>query len=106
MWISEKLKEEKLNKTISVAKVISGGEDLTVMSDKEIRQPVVAKQYGIYSLVPAGANVIMCEDAVIGVGDKPQLDLLEGEACIYSKGGYILLKNNGDVIINGKKLTI
>ena len=106
MWISEKLKEEKLNKTISVAKVISGGEDLTVMSDKEIRQPVVAKQYGIYSLVPAGANVIMCEDAVIGVGDKPQLDLLEGEACIYSKGGYILLKNNGDVIINGKKLAI
>ena len=106
MWISEKLKEEKLNKTVSVAKAISGGEELTVMSDKEIRQPVVAKQYGFYSLIPDGANVIMCEDAVIGVGDKPQLNLLEGEACIYSKGGYILLKNNGDVIINGKKLTI
>jgi len=24
--------------------------------------------------------------------------------CLYSKGGYILLKNNGEVIINGKTL--
>ncbi len=106
MWISEKLKEEKTDRIVFVAKAVNGGENLTVLSDKEIRQPRVAGQYGFYSSIPTGSNVIMCEDLVLGVGDRPDLDVAEGEACIYSKGGYILLKNNGDVIVNGRKLEV
>lgn len=104
MWLAEKL-NEKENKVFGVKNVQLGGVK-PVLEDKGKVNCVFP--YGLCYALQSKENAVCAENFVIGVIKTPEnIPLIEnGEVCLYSKGGYIHIKNNGDVIINGKKLNI
>lgn len=104
MWISQKLQKSEDNEKLVTGKVISGGDNLMISGENPAVSPQVVLPYGLYSVIPQGKTAVLAGSRVIGItGGGPAVAEV-GEVCLYSKGGYILIKNNGDVIINGKKL--
>lgn len=106
MWISQRLQKSEDNERLVTGRVVSAGEKLMISGENPAVSPQVVLPYGLYSVIPQGKTAVLAGSRVIGItGDAPA-GAEPGEACLYSKGGYILLKNNGDVIINGKKLEL
>ena len=106
MWLSQKLiKEEIENSKLKKEKLIAKGEKPVVSEKGKLE---VINPYGVYSLIPVGETVLCDDEYVLGVNSKPSnLPLIEaGEICLYSKGGYILIKNSGEIIVNGKTLNL
>lgn len=77
-----------------------------VMSSGEHKELKSCFPYGVYSVAPTGerAVVLPLDDGEVGLGVIAKgSDLEAGEIMLYSKGGAsIVLKNNGDVLINGE----
>ena len=102
MWLSDKLKSEE-KKSITSHKILQSGNKPVVNLKGKVNAVLPS---GVYSLPSKDTEVVCMEENILGTVNLPEnIPLLEaGEVCLYSKGGYILLKNNGEVIINGKTL--
>lgn len=103
MWITRQLKKHR--EISSSSGVVVNGESLLVQGEYEHREPESVYPFGIYSKSPRGEKAILLNGIYIGVSGKRNIDIEEGEVCIFSSGGArILLKNDGKVYINGKEV--
>lgn len=110
MWISRQLAQEKQeNPPIQTAKVTlnSTGDDNGVSAGSE-RGVGLCSPYGYCFSLPAGESLILthcdAQQTAIGVSMASK-GLKAGEIKITSQsGGYIYLKNDGSVVINGLEI--
>lgn len=110
MWISRQLAQEKQETTpIQTAKVTLNDtrEDNGVSAGNE-RGVGLCSPYGYSFSLPAGENLVIthcdAQQTAIGVSMTSR-GLKTGEIKITSKsGGYIYLKSNGSVVINGLEI--
>ncbi len=101
MWLTKQLEQEKGAKVGSG--LVAGGKGFTVRGESEYISPELLFPYGFSSAAPQGEQAVMLNGICAGVSAVPDSSLEEGEVRLYSAGGAeILLKNSGEVIINGK----
>ena len=110
MWLSKKLSDDSRVYEKEEAQIgdltISNADTVAASSSSEVR--------GVSFFCPAGISFAPCESQkvlllrangkAVSAGTLMESDssLLPGEIKIYSSGGAsVVLKNNGDVIING-----
>ena len=74
-----------------------------------IQCSALAAPFGITYVPPKGTKVVLLEeeDTVLCTGAiSESINLSEGELMLRSSGGaYIYLKNNGDIVINGRSIS-
>ena len=110
MWISKQISNAcKLLKNAKIGKVTSTqGNTVTVQAEQEHREIKNAAPFGIISVPPVGAKAVVTptEQGFIYTGVIGQIAELEpGELMLYSSGGAnIVLKNDGQVLINGTSI--
>lgn len=110
MWLSKQISDAcKPPKTAKAGKVTSTQDNLvTIQSEQEYRQIKNVAPFGIVSVPPVGTKVVITptDEGFVYTGTLAQSAELEpGELMLYSKGGAnIILKNNGQVLINGTAL--
>lgn len=110
MWLSKQISNAcKLIKNTRIGEVTSTHDDtVTVQTSEEHREIKVAAPFGVISIPPTGAKAVvtLTEQGFIYTGVLNQAsDLEPGELMLYSSGGAnIVLKNNGQVLINGTVL--
>lgn len=110
MWLSKQISNAcKLAKNVKIGKVTSSNSNsVTVQSDQEYRQINAMAPFGVISNPPIGTKVVITpvENGYICTGSlSPSSTLEPGELMLYSKGGAsIVLKNNGQVLINGTSI--
>ena len=87
--------------------VTAAGERPAAMTDTEHRNLRLICPGG-YGWVPADAEDVMvlrgAPDAVIGRDASAPVELAPGEVCIYSGGCAVILRNNGEIHLNGQVL--
>lgn len=111
MWVSNQLlnKGQKNNTAVSGNVVSASGNVAYVSNSEEYRDIPIVAPYGITYVPPPGSKavVIPIENSAVLAGIIPQGSSLEpGELMLYSSGGAsIVLKNNGDVLINGTPIS-
>ena len=83
---------------------VSGtGEQLRIQGESEYHSPELLFPYGYTAAVAEGGRALMLDGVCAGMAAAPDGDLSQGEVRIYSAGGAeILLKNTGEVVINGQ----
>ena len=95
MWISQNIRYRPLNDKPYTKSSSADG---------------VYTPFGFSSVAPTGENalVIPTQNGEMIAGYKMRTRVLEeGEVELFSKGGaYIILKNNGSVVINGLTISI
>ena len=83
-----------------------GAGGTAVASSSEHKALEMCFPYGIFSVAPSGerAVVLPLEDGEVALGVTDNSQNIEvGELALFSQGGAsIILKNNGDVVINGQ----
>lgn len=101
MWLTQQL-ERNDGARVTSGEVQSGGE-FSVQGESEYRSPELLFPYGFSSMAASGGKAVMLNGFCAGVSALPDTELKEGEVRLYSSGGAeILLKSNGDVVINGQ----
>lgn len=107
MWLSKQISNAcKLMKNAKIGKVTSAhGNTVTIQAEQEHREIQNAAPFGIISIPPVGTKAVVTptEQGFIYTGVLNQSAELEaGEVMLYSSGGAnIVLKNDGQVLING-----
>lgn len=101
MWLTQKLSENQ-----SVVKLedgtVTSADGTTVQTEIEHRNVTVAAPFGMSSLPPKDTKVVLLNGLCVGVVMN-QDDINSGEVRLRSSGGAeVLLKNNGEVWINGQ----
>ncbi len=110
MWLSKQISNAcKLIKSTQIGEVTSTQDNtITVQTSQEHREIKGSAPFGVISVPPTGAKAVVTptEQGFIYTGVLNQAsDLEPGELMLYSNGGAsIVLKNNGQVLINGKVL--
>ncbi len=101
MWLTQQIGKRE-GPTLSSGQV-AGGKGLTVNGEREYRSPEMLVPYGFSSLAETGEKAVMLNGFCAGVTALPDKALEEGEVRLYSAGGAeILLKNTGEVVVNGQ----
>lgn len=108
MWLLDYVTKNSFSKTDpSLGDVTSSGMGLVaVNSALEHRDMPIVAPFGIVYNPPLGEKSVVLPlkgaHACVGVV-SPDMELEPGELMLYSKGGAsIVLKNSGEVVINGK----
>lgn len=107
MWLLDYVTKNSFSKAdASVGDVTKSGKSVAVNASLEHRDMPVVAPYGVVYIPPLNEKSVVLPTekytACIGV-IAPQVDLEPGELMLYSKGGAsIVLKNSGQVLINGK----
>lgn len=107
MWLSKKISDTcKMIKNTKIGKVTSThGNYVTVQTNQEHLQIKNVSPFGIISVPPIGSKAVVTqsEHGFIYTGIiNNETELEPGELMLYSSGGAnIVLKNNGQVFING-----
>lgn len=109
MWLSKMLSRSDTSDKAEKGRVtLSGADGFEAGSSVTSRNINAYAPYGYNSLAPVGEEVILLpsSDGQVAMGTKNDSTSLEsGEIKITSKGGaYIILKNDGSVIINSLKI--
>ena len=101
MWLTKQLEQRDRTK-LSTGEVASGERQFAVKGESEYRSPELLAPYGFSSRAAGGRKAVMLDGLCAGVSELPDNSLEEGEVRLYSSGGAeILLKNTGEVVING-----
>lgn len=106
MWISRQTVKDSEPEPIQTGKVtMSGNNSIEAVSSSPQRNIDIYSPYGYSYALPSGVNMLIArcdaKSAAAGVLMNP-VELKAGEIKISSAGGsYILLKNDGSVVING-----
>ncbi len=83
--------------------LVQEGDGFSVQGEKKFQSPEQVVPYGLSSRAASGKEAVMLGSYCAGVVANTDGDLSAGEVRLYSAGGAeILLKNNGDVVINGQ----
>lgn len=102
MWLAKQMKKPRETK-LSRGQVAGGGQGARIQGDREYRSPELLFPYGFSSAAAEGRQAVLLDGVCAGVASAPDQDLAQGEVRLYSAGGAeILLKNTGEVVINGQ----
>lgn len=110
MWISKQLAHDEKEPIATSAKVtLTQDNSICTSGSAEKRYVPIYAPFGIESVPPLGSQVVLIENengtACLGVLCNSQ-GIDDGELKLFSKGGaYIVLKNNGEIILNGARIT-
>lgn len=107
MWLMSYITNNSIKKPSAVKGSVSTGvEGMAVNASGEHKRLAQCLPYGIVSTPPDGrsAVVLPLEDGEVALGVTDNSQNIEvGELALFSQGGAsIILKNNGDVVINGQ----
>ena len=81
--------------------VSGAGEDLRVQGESEYHYPELLFPYGYSSAAEDGNRAVMLDGVCAGIARPKHGTVQSG---LYSSGGAeILLKNSGEVVINGQR---
>lgn len=106
MWISKQTVKSTELPLIQTGKVtMSGQNGVEAVSTSPQRNIEMYSPYGYYYSMPTGDNMLIarCDGNSVSMGVLMEDESLKtGEIKIVSQsGGYIYLKNDGSVVING-----
>ena len=110
MWVSQKITEQGSGAGYQLGKVTgSVGNGILMQGETEYKKLRLASPYGITALPPENAVAVVLtaggdgrNDICVGVRTET-VSIEPGELLLRSAGGAsIYLKNNGDVVINGR----
>lgn len=105
MWMSKKIVATSENEVAEKGKVTLSDNQFEAGATVTKRNIDSYTPYGYQSVPPINEDIIMLEsnDGAVVLGALNKNDGLEsGEVKISSLGGaYIILKNNGDIVLNG-----
>ena len=110
MWISRQISNAcKLMKNAKIGKITATqNRTVTVQAEQEYREISNVAPFGIVSIPPVGEKAVIThtENGFVYAGVPAcENDLEPGELMLFSRGGAsIVLKNNGQVLINGKAI--
>ncbi len=110
MWITKQLvqKERPINATTAKVTMADKNTVCTTGSAQHRGLPTYAP-FGIDSVPPFGTKVLIIDSEVGNVCTGALCDTGQvqvGELRLFSQGGaFIVLKNNGDILLNGVKIT-
>lgn len=83
--------------------LVQSGDQFLVQGEKKFQSPEQVAPYGLSSRADSGKEAVMLGRYCAGVVTDTDSKISAGEVRLYSAGGAeILLKNNGDVVINGQ----
>lgn len=105
MWMSKRIVATSEKEVAEKGKVTLSDNQLEAGATVTRRNIDSYAPYGYKSIPPVDEDVIMLESndgaVVLGALSKDE-DIESGEVKISSLGGaYIILKNNGDIVLNG-----
>ncbi len=101
MWLTRQLNRPKPSRFTDGT--VTGGSRLDIRAEREYRNPQTVLPYGFSSVPAPGERAVLLEGRLAGVAGTAGTDLEEGEVRLYSRGGAeIVLKNSGEVCINGQ----
>lgn len=105
MWMSKRIAATSEKEVAEKGKVTLSDNQLEAGATVTRRNIDSYAPYGYKSVPPVDEDVIMLESndgaVVLGALSKDE-DIESGEVKISSLGGaYIILKNNGDIVLNG-----
>lgn len=105
MWMSKRIVATSENEVAEKGKVTLSDNQLEAGATVTRRNIDSYAPYGYKSVPPVDEDVIMLESndgaVVLGALSKDE-NIESGEVKISSLGGaYIILKNNGDIVLNG-----
>lgn len=105
MWMSKRIVATSEKEVAEKGKVTLSNNQLEAGATVTRRNIDSYAPYGYKSVPPVDEDVIMLESndgaVVLGALSKDE-DIESGEVKISSLGGaYIILKNNGDIVLNG-----
>ena len=112
MWISQKITGQESGGGHQMGRVTgSAGNAVLLQGDTEYKALRLSSPYGITSLPPEGAVAVVLtaggdgrQDVCIGTRVET-VSIEPGEILLRSAGGAtVYLKNNGDVVINGRTI--
>lgn len=110
MWLTSFLNKEKVMNTATKGSVTSTNRgSVQVDASTQHADVSVVAPYGIAYVPPVGEGAVIVPfdggEACVGVITDAPVKLSRGELMLYSQGGAsIVLKNDGSVLINGKKV--
>lgn len=110
MWITDQLGKDEEQTFATTADVILAEKNKISTSGLEEQKNVpIFTPYGVQSVPPNGESVFLINGdstwACVGSVCNNE-NIKQGEVKLFSKGGAtILLKNNGDIILNGVRIT-
>ncbi len=109
MWISKEIvsNENKDEKSFFGKITDANAANLVVQADRECRAPKIILPFGVASVPSVGSKVVLTQvnnEYVLLGSLNSGVSLSPGELMLYSAGGAsIVLKNSGEVLINGKE---
>ncbi len=107
MWLMSYITKNSIEKPLAVRGSVSNGvEGTAVNSSGEHKKLLLCQPFGVVSVPPDRHSTVVLPledgEVVLGVTDN-SVRVNAGEVALFSQGGAsIVLKNNGDVVINGK----
>ncbi len=107
MWLMNYITKNSIEKPGAVSgSVKKGAEGTSVLASDEHKMLLQCLPYGVYSVPPNGCSAVVLPvgegEVTLGV-TSGTAEINQGELALYSSGGAsIILKNNGDVVINGR----
>lgn len=102
MWLT-KQGRQSVGTKLHRGQVSGEGKGMKVQGDSEYRSPELLFPYGYVSAAQNGQRAVMLDGVCAGIAAVPDNQLSQGEVRLYSAGGAeILLKNTGEVVINGQ----
>lgn len=108
MWLMSYITKNSISSPNPVKGSVSSvqTDGISVLSGEEHKQLKTCLPYGVVSVPPTGerAVVLPLDDGEVNIGVlQNSVALEEGELMLFSKGGAsIVLKNDGNVYINGE----
>ena len=102
MWLT-KQGRQSVGTKLHRGKVSDEGHGMKVQGDSEYTSPELLFPYGYVSAAEDGQRAVMLDGVCAGIAAVADSQLSQGEVRLYSSGGAeILLKNSGEVVINGQ----
>ena len=110
MWITKQLvQKEKVINATSAKVTMSDKNVVCTTGSEEHRSLSSYAPYGVCSVPPTGTQVLILDSEIGSVCTGTLCDnrqVQSGELRLFSQGGaYILLKNDGDILLNGLRIT-
>ncbi len=105
MWLTRQWNRSTGTK-LQRGQVSGTGSQMKIQGASEYRSPELLFPYGFSSAAVEGRQAVMLDGVCAGITSVPDGELAQGEVRIYSSGGAeILLKNTGEVVINGQSFS-
>lgn len=104
MWLSQR--EASSGARLRRGQVTRAGSETAVQGERSFPAPEMLFPYGYAAVAAEGGRALLLDGVWAGMAAAPDGSLSPGEVRISSAGGAeILLKNTGEVVINGQSFS-